>query len=166
MKILIGVMLSLAASAVFGADAYKWVDEKGVTNYGEKPPESRPARPVNTTPGGILESAGQFSPKPEPDGRIANARPVPPPARSLGGPPAPGQVTARGMDFDVFIRLQPGMTEGELLLRAGPPDHKGVDNFVDVVKSYYYFPTVANPYTTVVTLRGGRIANLERIKKF
>ncbi len=76
-------------------------------------------------------------------------------------------MATRGMDFDVFIRLQTGMTEGELLLRAGIPDYEGMDNIRhDIVKSYYYFPTVANPYTTVVTLRGGRIANLERIKKF
>ena len=34
------------------------------------------------------------------------------------------------------------------------------------MKTYYYFPTSANPYTTVVTLRGGRIYDLDRIKKF
>jgi len=33
------------------------------------------------------------------------------------------------------------------------------------MKTYYYFPTVANPWITVVTLRGGRIANIERTKK-
>jgi hypothetical protein len=166
MKILIGILFSLAASLGFAAEAYKWVDEKGVTNYGEKPPESRPARSVNTTPNGAIEGSGQLARKPESDSRIANAprsEPLPP---QYAGRPAPGQVAARGMDFDVFIRLQVGMTEGELLLRAGPPDHRDVDNIVDIQKSYYYLPTAANPYTTVVTLRGGRIANLERIKKF
>jgi hypothetical protein len=171
MKLLIGVFFSLAAGTCLAADAYKWVDEKGVTNYGEKPPQSRPAQPVNTVPSGVIEGGNQFTQKPPPVDRHADLPPPPPsspaPSSSYGGPPAPGPVAARGMDFDVFIRLQRGMTEGELLLRAGPPDYQGVDNaYYDFVKSYYYFPTIANPYTTVVRVRGGRIANLERIKKF
>ena len=63
--------------------------------------------------------------------------------------------------------LQRGMTEAELLQRAGVPDRESVENFRhDIVKSMYYMPTAGNPYITVVTLRGGRIANLERIKQF
>jgi hypothetical protein len=165
MKLLIGVLLSLAASAGLAADTYKWVDEKGVTNYGEKPPQTRPAQSVNTTPSGIMEGGSQFSQKPTAD-RYPGA---PPPAPSVGGPPVPvpGAAATRGMDFDVFIRLQRGMTEGELLLRAGPPDYQGMESaYYDIVKSYYYFPTIANPYTTVVQVYGGRIANLERIRKF
>ena len=160
---LTGVLLSLAAGACLAADAYKWVDEKGVTTYGEKPPQSRPAQPVNTNPGGIIEGGGQFTQKSDGDRR----RPDEAPRTQLGTAPVPQFASVRGMDFAVFIRLQSGMSEGELLLRAGRPDHEGMENFRnDIVKSYYYFPTVANPYTTVVTLRGGRIANLERIKKF
>lgn len=163
MNPLFGLLLALAAASCFAADTYKWVDEKGVTNYGEKPPQSRPAQPVNTNPSAIVEGGSQFSRKAEGEGRRLEEpqRPQPGPA------PVPGSASARGMEFDVFIRLQSGMTEGELLLRAGRPDHEGLENFRhDIVKSYYYFPTVANPYTTVVTLRGGRIANMERIKKF
>lgn len=168
MKTLIGILFLLVAGAVLAADTYKWVDEKGVTNYGEKPPKSRPAKPVDTTPNGVIESGGQSDQKTEKSEKAAPERRADvPPAPQPGGPPAPGPVATRGMDFDVFIRLQTGMTEGELLLRAGPPDHKGVENFRhDIVKSYYYYPTTSNPYTTVVTLRGGRIANLERVKKF
>jgi hypothetical protein len=70
------------------------------------------------------------------------------------------------MDFTTFTRLQRGMSEGELFLRAGKPDHESVENFRNfVVKSLYYYPTVANPYITVVTLRGGRIAEIERTRK-
>jgi len=58
------------------------------------------------------------------------------------------------------------MTEGELLVRAGRPDYESVDNLHDYDRTLYYFPTVANPYTTVVKLRSGRIAHLERVKKF
>jgi len=163
MNPLFGLLLALAVTECLAADTYKWVDEKGVTNYGEKPPQSRPAQPVNTNPGAIVEGGSQFSQKAEGERRHLEEPQRPQP----GAAPLPGSASVRGMEFDVFIRLQSGMTEGELLLRAGRPDYEGLENlWHDIVKSYYYFPTVANPYTTVVTLRGGRIANLERIKKF
>jgi len=76
------------------------------------------------------------------------------------------QKDVRGLDFDVYIRLQTGMSEGELLLRAGKPDSESVENTRnDIVKTYYYFPTIANPWITAITLRGGKIANIERTKK-
>ena len=163
MKPLSVLILVLTAGACLAADTFKWVDDKGVTNYGEKPPQSRQAQPVNTSPSGIVEGGGQFSQKTVGEKQIPEAAP----RTALGPAPVPGSMATRGMDFDVFIRLQAGMTEGELLLRAGSPDYEGVENVRhDIVKSFYYFPTLANPYTTVVTLRGGRIANLERIKKF
>ncbi len=71
----------------------------------------------------------------------------------------------RGMAFDVYIRLEHGMTEGELVLRAGRPDHQSFDNPRDAVKTFYYYPTQANPHLTTVTLRSGRIANIERIRR-
>ena len=72
----------------------------------------------------------------------------------------------RGMAFDVYIRLQNGMNEGELLLLAGKPDSESVENLRgNIIKSYYYFPTASDPWITTITLRGGRIINLERIKK-
>lgn len=71
----------------------------------------------------------------------------------------------RGMAFEVYIRLEHGMTEGELVLRAGRPDHQSFDNPRDGVKTFYYYPTQANPHLTTVTLRSGRIANIERIRR-
>lgn len=76
--------------------------------------------------------------------------------------PAP---QVRGMDFDTYIRLNRGMSEGELLLRAGPPDYAAVDNLAGIVKSFYYYPTMSDPFMTVVTLRGGRVDHIERTKK-
>ncbi len=79
--------------------------------------------------------------------------------------PASSSVSVRGIDFDAYIRLQRGMTEGKL--RAGRLDHESLDNLRnDIVKTYFYFPTMASPYTTVVTLRAGRIVELNRVKKF
>jgi hypothetical protein len=155
-----GLLLVLAAGSGLSAEAYKWVDEKGVVNYGEKPPKNRPSQQVDTTPKVVIES----------DPKSAGKTAQPPqatvaPQASASPAPAPG--AARGMEFDVFIRLQRGMTEAELLQRAGVPDRESVENFRnDIVKSMYYMPTAGNPYVTVVTLRGGRIANLERIKQF
>ncbi len=71
----------------------------------------------------------------------------------------------RGMPFEVFIRLEHGMTEGELVLRAGKPDHQSFDNPREGLKTMYYYPTPANPFLTTVALRSGRIANIERLRK-
>ncbi len=71
----------------------------------------------------------------------------------------------RGMPFEVFIRLEHGMTEGELVLRAGKPDHQSFDNLREGLKTFYYYPTPANPFLTTVALRSGRIANIERLRK-
>ena len=166
MKTPIGLMLILMAGACFSADTYKWVDEKGVTTYGEKPPANRQAKPINTNPGGVIETSGQFNQKAEADTRRSGEDSQKPQFVAMPAPPS-SSMSARGMEFDVYIRLQRGMTEGELLLRAGRPDYESLDGFrLDIVKTYYYFPTPSNPYTTVVTLQGGRIFELDRVKKF
>ncbi len=88
-------------------------------------------------------------------------------AALYGGFPAAAaqDAPARGMSFEVFIRLEHGMTEGELVLRAGRPDHFSVDNYREGLKSYYYFPTLANPFLTTVLLRSGRIVSIDRVRK-
>jgi len=79
----------------------------------------------------------------------------------------PAQSETRGLPFSVFIRLQQGMSEGELLLRAGKPDSESVESMRNfIVKTYYYFPTASDPWITTIRIEGGRIANLERLKKF
>jgi len=164
MKILLGVLITIATGTCLAAEAYRWVDEKGVVNYGEKPPEERRSRPVDTRPGGTVETGGQF------DQRPVSSQQRPPEERQqqviVYPPPIPALPTVRGMSFDTFIRLQRGMTEGELLVRAGRPDHETFDSLYDTDRTLYYYPTVADPFTTVVRLRSGRIAALERIKKF
>lgn len=167
MKSWIGVVFIIATGMVWAAETYKWVDERGVVNYGEKPPAGRPARIVDTEPRGIIESGDlqqmrlEAEPKRRGERQRPNAYPAAPPV------PAPAATPVRGMEFDTYIRLQRGMNEGELLLRAGRPDHESVDNLHhDIVKTYYYYPTAADPYTTAVTLRGGRIFSIDRVKKF
>lgn len=103
-------------------------------------------------------------------------------------PPLAIAQSPSGMDFEVFIRIEHGMPEGEVLTRAGPPDISSVDGSqefsassavvtppvinrgrfsqVNIIKTYTYLPTIANPFTTVITFSGGRVVNVERIKQF
>ena len=69
------------------------------------------------------------------------------------------------MSFEVYIRLEHGMTEGDLVLRAGKPDHQSNDNVREGLKSCYYYPTTAKPHLTTITLRSGRIVNIERVRR-
>jgi hypothetical protein len=146
------------------AQTYKWVDERGVTTYGSKPPAGRPAQLVDTQPRGPADLTPEQQKKVEADARRRvdmQPPPLPPP------PPVAVAEPVRGMPFDTYIRLERGMSEGELLLRAGKPDQVALDTAAyGLAKSYYYFPTSSDPFITVVTLRGGRIANLERTRKF
>lgn len=167
MKAVLGLILIMTAAVCSAAETYRWVDEKGVTNYGEKPPENVRASPVDTQPRGVIETGGESARPREAEKRY---RPQDRPVQVIPVPVAPAYASAqpvRGMTFDTFIRLERGMTEGELLVRAGRPDHESAESYWDyATKSFYYFPTVADPYTTVVRLREGRIAEIERIKKF
>ena len=162
MKRLIALGIAvLVSNPLPAAQTYKWVDERGVTNYGEKPPANRPAKAVEMQPGGIIESGSLQQKKDEAQLLQRTQAPA-----VLQPAPAPGPAPVRGMDFDTFIRLQTGMSEGELIQRAGKPDFESVENFRhNVVKSLYYYPTTSNPYITTVTLNGGRITNIERVKK-
>ena len=96
--------------------------------------------------------------------------------REVGGgepPAAPqqqylvAQSGARGLDFNAYIRLRVGMSEGELLSYAGAPDRDAVENIEkDIVKTYYYMSTPENPFITTIKLRGGKIESIDRTKKF
>ena len=161
MKLLAGLVLVSLSGACIAAELYKWVDEKGVVTYGEKPPAGRSATPVDASSRGVIETGGQYGKKTEAE---KTARPpAEPPRPQVAVAPQPD--APRGMDFAVYALLQRGMSEGELLQRAGRPDHVSLDSF-EIQKTFYYFPTPANPYTTSVVLRGGRIHDIDRIKKF
>jgi len=92
----------------------------------------------------------------------------------------------RGLEFRRYISIQRGMSEGELLGIAGEPDLvadqgvalaapttvQGGRNLAVparaglVMKTYTYMPTPADPFTTTITLVGGRVSELERVRKF
>lgn len=92
----------------------------------------------------------------------------------------------RGLEFRKYISIQRGMSEGELLGIAGEPDLVADQGFAYAapgtvqtgpnvrsaaraglsLKTYTYLPTSADPFTTTITLVGGRVSELERVRKF
>ena len=83
-----------------------------------------------------------------------------------GGSPPSGPAGARGLPFDTYRLIRRGMSEGELLGRAGPPDYRGNEvNRGLLQESWYYLPTATDPFTTIIQLRGGRVVDTERIRK-
>jgi len=78
-------------------------------------------------------------------------------------------ITAAGaMAADARERgfLRQGMAEGEVLFRVGKPDHEAIVRDVKgqpEEKTWTYFPDSRDPQTlTIVTLRAGVVANIER----
>lgn len=189
------VLTALALLALPGhAQTYKWKDSAGRTNYGDKPPAGVAAEQV-------LEP---FDYPANPDAcktircqleRVEKGRPAAENAGVEAAPPAPPR-QVRGMAFEVFVHLRRGMTEGEVLTRAGEPDvssAEGVDEVsrtvagrnpqpVDAkagrslsavkitqsrfIKTYTYLPTSNDPFTTTITFRGGLVEELQRVRKF
>lgn len=162
MKPYIPVLIALVASAPAAAQTYKWVDERGVVTYGTKPPAGKPAQRVDVERQNTIATDDAQLKRETEAKRRADLKLAPPPP-----PPAPAAASARGMDFETFIRLSRGMSEGELIQRAGKPDYLALENVRDdIVKSFYWYPTSSAPFTTMVTVRGGRIDTIERTKKF
>jgi hypothetical protein len=78
------------------------------------------------------------------------------------------------------------MTEGEVLGIAGDPDLlvdqglaisapttvqtgrdlRGAARTALALRTYTYLPTPGDPFTTTITLVGGRVSEIERIRKF
>jgi hypothetical protein len=81
----------------------------------------------------------------------------------LASPVAAGQV-----DLREFGLIQRGMSEAEVLVRLGPPDHESFEGFTPsnlLLKSYFYFsePRRHQDITTVIRFKGGRVTRTERI---
>jgi len=92
----------------------------------------------------------------------------------------------RGLEFRKYLSIQRGMSEGELLGIAGEPDLKADQgiaiaapttvqigrNFSTAareglsMKTYTYMPVPGDPFTTTIRLVGGRVDEIERVRKF
>jgi Domain of unknown function (DUF4124) len=162
---LILLFVALPASA----QVYRWVDEKGTVHYSNAQPppgvkatlfdrdaKAGPSSPESTEcytvrcQGERLEQ--RLARREALETRLAAER-------AAATPPRP-----RGLDFRSYVSLQRGMSEGELITIAGAPDLLFSDVFE--AKNYTYLPTSADPFTTTITVLGGRINRIERVRKF
>ncbi len=184
------LLLALAASPAT-AQVYRWVDEKGTPHYSQSPPpagtkhtvldiEVKPGPPSPDTKecytvrcqGERMEE--RLRRQEELDARLT--------AERVANSPRP----ARGLEFRKYISIQRGMSEGELLTVAGEPDFvadhglalaapvpaqigrgaRASGRAAISLKAWTYLPTSADPFTTTITLTGGRVSEIERVRKF
>lgn len=162
---LTAVLLAAPASA----QVYRWVDEKGTVNYANKtPPSGVKAQKVDidAQPGPpsadsvechTVRCQGErlevrLARREQIEARLAAER-----AAATPKPP-------RGLDFRKYVSIRRGITEGELLVVAGEPDLLVWD--AHFLKTYTYFPTPADPFTTTITVVRGRVSEIERERKF
>lgn len=185
------IALALFISSAAEAQVYRWVDQKGTVHYSnEAPPAGVKATTVDfdAKPGAPApESAECYTVRCQGERleqRLARREAVE--AQSAAERTAAAPKRFRGLDFRRYISIQRGMTEGELLGIAGEPDLL-VDNGLAIsapttvqtgrnvrggartalsMRSYTYLPTSADPFTTTITLVGGRVSELDRVRKF
>ena len=178
-------------SAPAAAQIYRWIDQNGIVHFSNvKPPKSVAVTVIDESSreaGPSPESAECYTIRcqgermeerqrrqEESEARIR--------AERASAQPRPN----RGLEFRRYISIQRGMTEGELLGIAGEPDLRADQGVAIaapttvqvgrnlsaaaraglVMKTYTYLPTSADPFTTTVTLVGGRVSEVERVRKF
>jgi len=187
-----GFIICLFCAATYAdAQIYRWVDAKGTIHYSN----TSPPQGVKATVVDIPANEGPPSPetrecytircqgermeerqrrRDELEARLAAERAA----------AAPKQ--ARGLDFRRYVSIQRGMSEGELIGVAGEPDFVSGEGIALAapttvqagrnlrvparaglsLKTWTYLPTPADPFTTTITLVGGRVSELERVRKF
>ena len=185
------ILILLAAGAPATAQIYRWVDASGRVNFSNTtPPKGVQATVVDPNarevpPGPestecyTIRCQGERMEERERKREAELAKAL---AARAAAEPRP----ARGLEFRKYISIQRGMSEGELLGIAGEPDLQADQGYaiaapatVQVsrnlavparaglkMKTYTYLPAPGDPYTTTVTLVGGRVSEIERVRKF
>lgn len=155
-----------AASGRVGSEVFRSVDDNGTPSFSQSPPTGRASAPVELKPlSGTIDTVKPAPvPVAAPAARVAPPPPAPPVAPVAERAPPAG--APRGLPFETYILIRRGMSEGELLGRAGPPDYRGNEvNRGLLQESWYYLPTPSDPFTTIIQMRGGRVVDTERIRK-
>ena len=167
MRCAVLAILVLASPAF--ADVYRWVDAGGTVHYSnEAPPAGVKAQRVDieAQPGApVAESAECYTVRCQGERleqRLVRREQIE--ARLAAERTAAAPKPPRGLDFRKFVSIQRGMSEGEFVGVAGDPDLLVWDS--RAVKTYTYFPTPADPFTTSITLVHGRVSEIERIRRF
>lgn len=189
-RLLAGLLVAFAFAGVAAAQqVYKWVDQKGVTHYGSAAPSGRKAQVVDATPTGYVHVIGRAKEgESVPSDRLQEPRFTKEETAVRAWLPVPGLAVttqqlaneqtavlqraaaprARGMSLDTFRRLSVDMSEGEVLVRAGPPDYES-NQFLSsgyLGKTWYYYPTLSDPFTTTIQIQGGTVFSLDRVRQF
>jgi len=173
------LLLGFASASALG-QIYRWTDAQGRTHFSNvAPPQGVKATIIdpNAKEGPPAAESGEcytvrcqgermeerIRRRDEADARVA--------AERAADAPKP----VRGLEFRKYIGIQRGMSEGELLGVAGEPDFIADQGTTPVsrrgrggfeVRTWTYLPTSADPFTTTVTLVGGRVGEVERVRKF
>jgi hypothetical protein len=150
------------------AQVYRWIDKSGTVNYSNEPPpagakaselpiDARPG-PPSAQPQDCYTVRCQGERMEDRLARRDAAEAQAQAERTAVTPPRP-----RGLEFRRYIAIQRGMSEGEMLGIAGPPDLA----FRDFTShTYTYLPIPGEPFTTTITVISGRVSELERVRKF
>jgi hypothetical protein len=157
-----------AASGRVGSEVFRSVDDNGTPSFSQSPPTGRASAPVELKPlSGTIDTVKPApAPLAAPAARVAPPPPPPAPPVAPVAERAPAAGAPRGLPFETYILIRRGMSEGELLGRAGPPDYRGNEvNRGLLQESWYYLPTPSDPFTTIIQMRGGRVVDTERIRK-
>jgi hypothetical protein len=183
------VLLSPPASA----QIYKWMDAQGQTHFSNVAPpqgvkatvvdpnakEGAPAPAPDSSECYTIRCQGERMEERQRRREEADAR-------ESAQRTAAAAKQPRGLEFSRYISIQRGMTEGELLGIAGEPDFmsdqgvaytsagttqvgrrlRGPARADLAMRTWTYLPTSADPFTTTITLVGGRVAEIERVRKF
>jgi hypothetical protein len=185
------LLLLVCASAPALAQIYRWTDKDGRTHFSNvAPPQGVKATIVDPSAkeGPPAPETGECytircqGERMEARQRLREAAE----AREAAERAAAAAKQPRGLDFRRYVSIQRGMSEGELLGVAGQPDFvsdQGIalaaPDTVQVgrhrrvparsgysLKTWTYLPTSADPFTTTITLVGGRVSDIERVRKF
>lgn len=80
----------------------------------------------------------------------------------------PLQAESAAIPFHKFRLLQEGMSEGEVIMRVGPPDRETlINNQFQYKKIWYYIPdgSYSGDWLTTITIdANGRVIEIEREK--
>jgi len=187
---ILAVALALLAGSAH-AQIYRWTDADGRVNFSNKAPpqgvkstivdaDARVGPPsVESTECYTIRCQGERMEERERRREADNARAA---AERAALEPK----RARGLEFRKYISISRGMSEGEVLGIAGEPDLKADQgiaisapttvqinrNFRTAareglaLKTYTYLPIPGDPYVTTITLVGGRVSEIERVRKF
>ena len=188
---LLALLLLISASYPAAAQIYRWTDPQGRTHFSNvAPPQGVKAIVVDPNAKEVLpgpESAECYSIRCQGERmEERQRRRDEADARAFAERSAAAAKQPRGLDFRRYVGIQRGMSEGELLGIAGEPDFMSDQGFaiaapgtVQVgrnhrvparsgysLRTWTWLPTSADPFTTTVTLVGGRVSEIERVRRF